>query len=134
MESIHKLTAGDGYAYLTRQVAALDATDRGHTGLGDYYTQQGESPGTWLGSALADVGMQAGQEVTEDQMAALFAEGLHPNADAIRAELLGLAPTSHTTADLQAAREAALLGRPYDVLDTAPAFRVEVRPAGRRGQ
>ena len=28
--SIHKLTAGDGYSYLTRQVAVLDATDRGH--------------------------------------------------------------------------------------------------------
>ncbi len=126
MESIHKLTAGDGYAYLTRQVAALDATDRGHTGLGDYYARQGESPGTWLGSALGDVGMQVGEPVTADQMSALFAEGLHPNADAIRAELLGLAPTPHTAADLRAAREASLLGRPYDVLDTAPAFRVEV--------
>ena len=123
MESIHKLTAGDGYAYLTRQVAALDHTDRGHTGLGDYYTQQGESPGTWLGSALADVGMQAGEPVTEDQMSALFAEGLHPNADAIRTQLLTLGSTA---AHLQAARAATELGRPYDILDTAPAFRVEV--------
>jgi hypothetical protein len=31
--SIHKLTAGSGYDYLTRQVAALDATEKGHTGL-----------------------------------------------------------------------------------------------------
>jgi len=123
VQSIHKLTAGDGYAYLTRQVAALDHTDRGHTGLGDYYTQQGESPGTWLGSALADVGMQAGEPVTEDQMSALFAEGLHPNADAIRTQLLTLGSTA---AHLQAAREATQLGRPYDILDTAPAFRVEV--------
>ncbi len=126
MQSIHKLTAGDGYAYLTRQVAALDATDRGHTGLGDYYTQQGESPGTWLGSALADLDMQNGEPVTADQMAALFAEGLHPNADTITAELLAMASTPHTPADLRAAREASLLGRPYNVLDTAPAFRVEV--------
>ena len=43
--SIHKLTAGDGYAYLTRQVAALDATDKQHTGLADYYSQRGEVPG-----------------------------------------------------------------------------------------
>jgi hypothetical protein len=28
--SIHKLTAGSGYDYLTRQVAALDATEKGH--------------------------------------------------------------------------------------------------------
>ncbi|MGB8381031.1 MAG: relaxase domain-containing protein, partial [Dermatophilaceae bacterium] len=81
--SIHKLTAGDGYAYLTRQVAVLDATDRGHTGLADYYTQRGESPGVWLGSALADVDLAAGSGVTAEQMAALFAEGKHPNADAI---------------------------------------------------
>ena len=31
--SLHKLTAGAGYDYLTRQVAALDATEKGHTGL-----------------------------------------------------------------------------------------------------
>ena len=28
--SIHKLTAGSGYDYLTRRVAALDATEKGH--------------------------------------------------------------------------------------------------------
>ena len=31
--SLHKLTAGSGYDYLTRQVAALDSTEKGHTGL-----------------------------------------------------------------------------------------------------
>jgi hypothetical protein len=35
--SIHKLTAGSGYDYLTRQVAALDATEEGHVGLASYY-------------------------------------------------------------------------------------------------
>ena len=38
--TLHKLTAGDGYTYLTRQVAAFDATERGHTGLGDYCSQR----------------------------------------------------------------------------------------------
>jgi hypothetical protein len=42
---LHKLTAGDGYTYLTRQVAAHDATERGHVSLGDYYDEKGESPG-----------------------------------------------------------------------------------------
>jgi hypothetical protein len=41
--SLHKLTAGAGYDYLTRQVAALDATEKGHTGLASYYTERGES-------------------------------------------------------------------------------------------
>ena len=49
--SLHKLTAGSGYDYLTRQVAALDATDKGHTGLASYYTERGESPGVWVGSS-----------------------------------------------------------------------------------
>ena len=43
--SIHKLTAGSGYDYLTRQVAALDATEKGHIGLASYYTERGETPG-----------------------------------------------------------------------------------------
>jgi hypothetical protein len=41
--SIHKLTAGSGYDYLTRQVAAFDATEKGHV------------PGSgldWLGSTV----------------------------------------------------------------------------------
>jgi hypothetical protein len=43
--SIHKLTAGSGYDYLTRQVAAFDATAKGHVGLASYYDERGESPG-----------------------------------------------------------------------------------------
>jgi len=35
--SMHKLTAGSGYDYLTRQVAALDAIEKDHTGLASYY-------------------------------------------------------------------------------------------------
>jgi hypothetical protein len=52
--SLHKLTAGSGYDYLTQQVAALDATEKGHTGLASYYTERGESPG--CGSAPARTG------------------------------------------------------------------------------
>jgi hypothetical protein len=53
--SMHKLTAGSGYDYLTRQVAALDAAEKGHTGLASYYTERGEKPGcgsvqAWTGS------------------------------------------------------------------------------------
>ena len=44
--SMHKLTAGSGYDYLTRQVAALDSTEKGHTGLAAYYTDRGEKART----------------------------------------------------------------------------------------
>lgn len=79
--TLHKLTAGDGYTYLTRQVAVVDSTERGRAGLADYYTERGESPGWWVGSALADVELAVGDVVTEAQMLALFGEGRHPNAD-----------------------------------------------------
>ena len=118
--SIHKLTAGDGYAYLTRQVAALDATDMQHTGLADYYSQRGEVPGRWAGSALADVDMTAGQEVTADQMAALFAEGRHPNADQITADL------TRAQASQKDAVAATELGKPFPRPEDTPAFKVAV--------
>jgi hypothetical protein len=80
--SIHKLTAGSGYDYLTRQVAALDSTEKGHTGLASYYTERGESPGVWIGSGLDGIdGLGAGDPVTAEQMRALFGCGLHPLAE-----------------------------------------------------
>jgi hypothetical protein len=119
--SLHKLTAGDGYTYLTRQVAAADATDKGHTSLGDYYTQKGESPGVWVGSGLSGLdGVDADQHVSAEQMKALFGEGRHPNADKIGAAMItaGASPA--------AAGRASALGRAFCVYDHAPPFRVEV--------
>ncbi|HEY7814625.1 MAG TPA: relaxase domain-containing protein, partial [Nakamurella sp.] len=70
--TLHKLTAGDGYTYLTRQVAAGDVTARGRGSLGAYYEQRGESPGVWLGSGLSslEAGPRAGDPVSEAQMVA----------------------------------------------------------------
>jgi hypothetical protein len=66
--SLHKLTAGSGYDYLTRQVAALDATEKGHTGLASYYTERGETPGVWIGSGMGGIdGLTAGDPVTAEQ-------------------------------------------------------------------
>jgi hypothetical protein len=53
--SIHKLTAGSGYDYLTRQVAALDATEKGHIGLASttpngVRSQECGSVRAWTGS------------------------------------------------------------------------------------
>ncbi|MGY1829048.1 MobF family relaxase [Geodermatophilus sp. SYSU D01180] len=114
--SLHKLTAGDGYTYLTRQVAALDATERGHAGLGDYYSQRGESPGTWAGRGLAGLtGVLAGQPVGEEQMRALFGQGRHPDAERLESEAraAGRSPPE--------ARAAGALGQPFRLYSTAPA-------------
>ncbi|GJJ24009.1 MobF family relaxase [Mycolicibacterium mageritense] len=126
---LHKLSAGDGYLYLIRQVAASDDTHRGKPSLGDYYSEKGESPGRWMGSGLAGLGTPTGRdpadpmvaelwsvpegsEVTEDQMKALFGEGLHPNADRITQRLTGFG-IGH-----EAAIAAARLGRPFRVNST----------------
>ncbi|MCU1667932.1 MAG: TrwC relaxase [Blastococcus sp.] len=80
--SLHKLSAGSGYTYLTRQVAAGDVTARGRGSLGGYYAERGESPGVWLGSGLGSLegGPRPGDPVSEAQMVALFGHGHHPNA------------------------------------------------------
>src|SRR5919202_4561646 len=93
--TLHKLTAGDGYTYLTRQVAAHDTTERGSGSLGDYYSEKGEAPGVWMGRGLAGVpDFPVGEQVTEAQMVALFGRGRHPNAVAIVrvAQLAGMEP------------------------------------------
>ncbi len=65
--SLHKLTAGSGYDYLTRQVAAQDTTERGHATLASYYSEKGEVPGMWLGSGLAGLkDLAAGDRVTAE--------------------------------------------------------------------
>ena len=88
--SLHKLTAGSGYDYLTRQVAALDATEKGHTGLASYYTERGESPGVWIGSGMDGIdGLTTGDPVTAEQMRALFGCGLHPLAELRQQQLEG---------------------------------------------
>jgi DNA primase catalytic core len=106
--SLHKLSAGDGYTYLTRQVAAFDATDRGHGGLGDYYSQRGEAPGRWAGAGLAGLGgPAAGQPVTEEQMMALFGHGRHPDAARLEREALA---AGRSAGEAQAA---GALGQPF---------------------
>ncbi|MCW2752455.1 MAG: hypothetical protein JWR83_3565, partial [Aeromicrobium sp.] len=73
-----KLSAGDGYTYLIRQVAALDSTELGRSSLESYYSAKGESPGRWLGQGLAGLGIETGAPVTEAQMRNLFGSGHHP--------------------------------------------------------
>ena len=119
--SLHKLTAGDGYTYLTRQVAAQDATHRGYDGLGDYYAQRGESPGMWLGHGADGLpGFPSGPQVLEEQMVALFGEGRHPDAAAIEAEMVA---AGH---DVPAILAATKLGSPYRVEKDPPEFRKQL--------
>lgn len=117
---LHKLTAGDGYTYLTRQVAAHDTTDRGHTGLGDYYSEKGESPGRWWGAGTAALGLETGSEVTETHMKNLFGEGRHPDAQRLEEAALD------TGATLTQAEKASRLGQKFAIHTGASQFQREV--------
>ncbi len=138
--TLHKLTAGDGYLYLVRQVAAADSTERGRSTLADYYSAKGETPGKWLGrglAALSDSGrcevserartqlwtVEQGSEVREDQMRSLYGVGLHPNADRITDYLADRGHKSQWAA--------AQLGRKYVVRDGEPEFARRVAVAFR---
>jgi hypothetical protein len=119
--SLHKLTAGSGYDYLTRQVAALDATDKGRTGLASYYTERGESPGVWVGSGMEGIdGLDIGDPVTAEQMRALFGCGLHPLAE------LRLQHLERPDLTGQDFRDVMRLGAPFKIMDEATPFRGEV--------
>ena len=120
--SIHKLTAGSGYDYLTRQVAALDATEKGHIGLASYYAERGESPGVWIGSGLGGIdGLTVGDPVIAEQMRALFGCGLHPLAELRQQQLEG---PDLTERDYQ---DAARLGAPFKIVDgDVSPFRLEI--------
>jgi len=120
--SVHKLTAGSGYDYLTRQVAALDATEKGHAGLASYYTERGESPGVWIGSGMDGIdGLAAGDPVTAGQMRALFGCGFHPLAKLRQQQLEG---PDLTDQDFQ---NVAWLGAPFRIVDNdLRPFRLEV--------
>jgi conjugative relaxase-like TrwC/TraI family protein len=114
--TIHKITAGDGYTYLTRQVAAGDSSPVRGKSAAAYYTETGNPPGAWTGMGLGALAVSGA--VSGDQMTALFGQGLHPNADAIMAEYR----REHVTAGMserqlkkvnEQARKAAGLGRPF---------------------
>jgi conjugative relaxase-like TrwC/TraI family protein len=129
--TLHKLTAGDGYLYLVRQVAAADSTERGRSTLADYYSAKGETPGRWTGrglAALSDTGrcdvnaqvreqiwsVEEGSGVSEAQMRALYGEGLHPNAERIETYVAGR--------NMGTQKAASHLGRKFHVRDGEPEF------------
>jgi conjugative relaxase-like TrwC/TraI family protein len=120
MLSMKKITAGSGYNYLIRQVAAQDTTVG--TGLAAYYEQKGEAPGEWIGSGLASLdGINGGDPVAEAQMQALFGAGLHPLAVERRQAAIdaGLGPRQ--------VEQATRLGKPFADRTGPPAFQQELR-------
>ncbi len=84
--TLHPLHGGDGYTYLTREVATADVRRTRGQKITDYYHAEGNPPGLWYGRATTELEVEG--TVTEAQMRALFGEGLHPNADAMMEKLI----------------------------------------------
>lgn len=103
--TLHTLHAGDGYVYLTRQVASDDVARSSGDRLVDYYQAAGNPPGVWVGSGCRDLGMSGA--VTEEHMLALFGEGLRPDANEFIADRVAAGDS------FDAALKAARLGRKF---------------------
>jgi conjugative relaxase-like TrwC/TraI family protein len=79
--SMRVMSAGDGYKYLLRTVAAGDGQRSLSTPLTRYYSAKGTPPGRWMGSGLRGLGsgrILAGAEVTEAQLRGLIGLGRNP--------------------------------------------------------
>ncbi|WP_415853405.1 MobF family relaxase [Sinomonas sp. G460-2] len=75
------MSAGDGYRYLLRTVAAGDGNRPLSTPLTRYYNAEGTPPGRWLGSgvtALGDGRLREGDRVSEAQLQLLIGMGRDP--------------------------------------------------------
>jgi hypothetical protein len=118
---MHKLTAGSGYDYLTRQVAALDSTEKGHAGLASYYTERASHRGvdrSRLGRDRRPDRRRPGDHRADPR---LFGCGLHPLAELRQQQLEG---PDLPQRDLQ---DAARLGAPFKIVDSVVSlFRLEV--------
>lgn len=79
--SMRVMSAGDGYRYLLRTIAAADGDRSLSTPLTRYYTEEGTPPGQWLGSGLAGLGdgqLATGDQVSEAQLQLLIGMGRDP--------------------------------------------------------
>ena len=78
--TISKMSAGRGYEYFLRTVAAGDGDRSLSTPLTRYYTENGTPPGRWMGSGIASLEshVRIGDEVTEEQLRLLIGEAKNP--------------------------------------------------------
>ncbi len=79
--SMRVMSAGDGYKYLLKSVAAGDGDRSLSTPLTRYYAEAGAPPGFWMGSGLGRLGhgeLGEGAQVSEAQLQLLIGMGHDP--------------------------------------------------------
>ncbi|MER7523463.1 MobF family relaxase [Microbacterium oxydans] len=132
--SMRVMSAGDGYKYLLRTVAAGDGDRSLSTPLTRYYNAEGTPPGRWLGAGVTVLGggrIGVGDQVSEAQLQLLVGMGRDP----ITGEPLGRAyPEYQSVAERIEAHTAALdpaLG-PASRAEAAVAIEAEQTERGTR--
>jgi conjugative relaxase-like TrwC/TraI family protein len=101
MMSIRRISLGAGYRYLMESVAVGDGATGKPSDLVAYYAASGTPPGIFMGAALAGLGLEPGETVTEEHLFRML--GLL--ADPVTGKPLGSTPTK--TADTLSQRIAA---------------------------
>jgi len=115
--SMRVMSAGDGFRYLLRTVAAGDGDRSLSTPLTRYYSAKGTPPGRWMGSGLDALGstIVEDSEVSEEQLQLLIGLGRNP----VTGEPLGRAyPVYENGSDVATARRRAVAG--YDFTFSIP--------------
>lgn len=106
--SMRVMSAGDGYKYLLKTIAAADGYRSLSTPLTRYYAEAGTPPGRWLGAGVSALGhgeLSVGDRISEAQLQLLIGMGRDP----ITGNPLGLAfPNYKTPAERIESRIAAL--------------------------
>ncbi|WP_350353371.1 MobF family relaxase [Microbacterium sp. A8/3-1] len=132
--SMRVMSAGDGYRYLLRTVAAGDGNRSLSTSLTRYYNAEGTPPGRWLGGGVTVLGggrIGVGDQVSEAQLQLLVGMGRDP----ITGEPLGRAyPDYLSVAERIEARTAALdpALRPASHAEAVAAIEAEESERGTR--
>jgi conjugative relaxase-like TrwC/TraI family protein len=123
--SMRLMSAGDGYKYLLKSVAAGDGDRDLSTPLTRYYSSEGTPPGRWLGAGLQSLephAIREGDTVSEAQLRLLIGEGRNP----VTGERLGRPyPQFHTLRERVEARAASLDPGVRDADRAAEVQRVE---------
>ena len=79
--SMRVMSAGDGYKYLLKTIAAADGDRSLSTPLTRYYAEAGTPPGRWLGGGVAALGngeLSVRDRVSEAQLQLLIGMGRDP--------------------------------------------------------
>jgi conjugative relaxase-like TrwC/TraI family protein len=120
--SIGRIGAGDGWRYLTNQVATMDVPRAGER-LHAYYQRTGYPPGMWIGRQAVAFGLAGPVDV--QAMGLMFGRLAHP----VTGQPLGRRPNQYPTLAERVQRHILRLGRPVgDTERAAIAAELAARP------